>query len=329
MKSAFLARRRRAMLAVAALALLPLAGSANTLHQRPLRVVLPYPPGSPGDVVLRAVAIRWQAQTGQPLLVEHRSGASGTLGAEAVLQAAPDGHTLLFATSDILVNNTALFRELRYDARRDFKPLAQIGPVPLVLAVPANLPAADLAAFTAWASARTIAYGSWGEGSHAHVVGEALARRLQLRTVHVPYRGLAPMLQDLMGAQISAGFGVPPAVAPLVAGGRLRALAVTGEARSVAMPDVPTLLEQGYAEPAFRLRQWAAFMARSGVPQALSAQLETELAAAFAHEYTRVALRSAGFESARAAGSAEAQALIDADLAVIPALIRDLGVLPQ
>ncbi|MDM0000753.1 tripartite tricarboxylate transporter substrate binding protein [Variovorax sp. J22P240] len=328
MKPAF-PSRRRAMGALAALALLPRAGSANTLHQRPLRVVLPYPPGSPGDVVLRAVAMRWQAQTGQPLLVEHRSGASGTLGAEAVLQSAPDGHTLLFATSDILVNNTALFRNLRYDARRDFKPLAQVGPVPLVLAVPVHLPADDLVAFTAWASARTIAYGSWGEGSHAHIVGEALMRRLGLRAVHVPYRGLAPMLQDLMGAQINAGFGVPPSVAPLVAGGRLRALAVTGEARSVAMPGVPTLLESGYPEPAFRLRQWAAFMARSSVPQGLLTQLEFELAAAVAHENTRTVLLSAGFESARAAGPAQAQALIDSDLAVVPALIRELGVLPQ
>ena len=175
---------------------------------RPLRVILPFAPGSPGDVVLRAVANRWQAQTGQRLLVDHRPGAGGTLGAGLALQAAGDGRTLLFATSDVLINNTALVRGLHYDPQRDFRPIARIGPIPLVLCVPADLPVADVAAFATWARTRRIAYGSWGEGSHAHILGAVLARILELDAVHVAYGGLGPMLQDLMKGQVAAG-GTP------------------------------------------------------------------------------------------------------------------------
>src|SRR5262245_50417055 len=140
--------RRTALVAGAALLAPRLRAVTDSLRERPLRVVVPFAVGSPADRVLRALAPRWQERTGQPLLVEHRAGASGSLGAQAVLQAPADGHTLLFATSDVLVNNTVLFRQLPYDPVRDFRPLARIGPVPLVLCVPASLPAADLASFT-------------------------------------------------------------------------------------------------------------------------------------------------------------------------------------
>lgn len=302
---------------------------AADAQDRPLRVILPFAPGSPGDVVLRAVANRWQAQTGQRLLVDHRPGAGGTLGAGLALQAAGDGSTLLFATSDVLINNTALVRGLHYDPQRDFRPIARIGPIPLVLCVPADLPVADVAAFATWARTRRIAYGSWGEGSHAHILGAVLARILELDAVHVAYGGLGPMLQDLMKGQVAAGFAVPPAAAPLVAAGRLKALAVTGRQRSVALPTVPTLAELGYAEPAFELLQWAAFMAPARIADARAAMLERELGAALAHEDTQRALQFAGFESAQVAGPEETRLQIARELALVPPLIRELGVLPQ
>jgi len=323
--------RRTALAAATAFILAPhVRAAGDSLRERPLHVIVPFAVGSPGDRVLRALAPRWQALTGQPLLVEHRPGASGALGAQAVLQAAPDGHTLLFATSDVLVNNTALFRTLRYDPVRDFRPLARIGPVPLVLCVPATLPVDDLAGFAAWARGRQTSYGSWGEGSHAHLVGEMLlARRLGLATVHAPYRGLGPMLQDLAGGHVAAGIGVPPAVAPLVEAGRLRALAVTGGQRSIALPDVPTLQELGHREPVFGLRQWAALMAPAAVPAALAQRLESGILEGFAHEESRRVLKLAGFESERAGGADDVRAALAQDMALVPGLIRALGVQPQ
>ena len=196
---------------------------AHTAHADtpPLRVIVPFAAGSPADLVLRAVGPRWTQRSGQALLIDHRPGAAGSLGAEAARRAEPDGHTLLLAPADVLVNNTAIFRALPYDPQRDFKPLALIGPVPLVLVVPATLGVRTLAEFQRWATRpRRIGYGSWGEGSHAHLLAEALlVRQLQLDAVHAPYRGLAPMLQDLIGGQLNAGFAVPPAAAPHVAGG--------------------------------------------------------------------------------------------------------------
>ena len=318
-------RRHLLQCAASAWPLFPRIAAANT----PLRVIVPFAPGGPSDVVLRAIEPLWRQRTGQPLVVEHRGGASGTLGAEAARRAKPDGHTLLFAPADVLVNNTAIFHALPYDPLRDFQPIVQIGPIPLVLAVPASVPADSLTAFAAWATGRRIGYGSWGEGSHAHLLGEALlVRRLRLDAVHAPYRGLGPMAQDLIGGQVSAAFVVPPAAAPHVKAGRLRALAVTGDRRSTQLPQAPTLPELGHADPVFRLRQWAAFLAPARMPAETLAQLEVTLTDVLDDARVRETLLVAGFELDRVLGSDEARASLRADLALVPALIRELGV-PQ
>jgi tripartite-type tricarboxylate transporter receptor subunit TctC len=293
----------------------------------PLRVIVPFAAGGPSDVVLRAVGERWRHATGAPLVVEHRAGASGTIGAAAVARAEADGSTLLFAPADVLVNNTAIFRELPYDPLRDFAPVALLASVPLVLAVPASLPAPDLRAFAAWARKRRIGYGSWGLGSHSHLAGEALlVRRLQLDATHAAYRGLGPMLQDLIGAQLHAAFGVPPVVAPQAEAGRLRVLAVTGERRSRVFPAAPTLRELGYADAVLGLRQWAAFVAPAATPAVQLTRLQHELGAALADPRTQQALADAGFEIGRVLLADDAAALLRAELAWVPPLIRALGV---
>jgi tripartite-type tricarboxylate transporter receptor subunit TctC len=324
----FHATRRGFLQTSAATCAWPLAVRSAGLA--PLRVIVPFAPGGPSDVVLRAVAARWSERSAQTLIIEHKPGAAGSLGAEAVRRAEPDGQTLLFAPADVLVNNTATFRDLPYDPLRDFKPLALIGPVPLVLVVPSGIGARTLADFRTWANGRRIGYGSWGEGSHAHLLAESLlVRQLHLDAVHAPYRGLAPMLQDLIGGQLNAGFAVPPAAAPHAMAGRLHALAVSGERRSVALPNAPTLRELGFEQPVFQLRQWAAFMAPAGTPAATLTRLEHELTAALDDAAVRQALQLAGFEIERALGAADAAATLRADLALIPPLIRALGVTPQ
>jgi tripartite-type tricarboxylate transporter receptor subunit TctC len=320
---------RRAFVQASALACtwpsLALASDAS-----PLRVIVPFAPGGPSDVVLRAVAAHWKAVHAQPLVIEHKPGAAGTIGADAARRAAPDGQTLLLAPADVLVNNTATFRALPYDPLRDFHPLALIGPVPLVFVVPAGIGVRTLADFRGWARDRRIGYGSWGEGSHAHLLAESLlVRHLQLDAVHAPYRGLAPMLQDLLGGQLNAGFAVPPITAPHVSAGRLCALAVSGERRSVALGDVPTLVELGFGQPVYRIRQWAAFCVPAATPAPIRARLEHDLTAALDDPAVRQALLLAGFELERAHGAADGAAMLRADLALIPPLIRALGVTPQ
>jgi tripartite-type tricarboxylate transporter receptor subunit TctC len=303
---------------------------ARSAGPAPLRVIVPFAPGGPSDVVLRAVAARWSERTAQPLIIEHKPGAAGSIGAELARRAEPDGQTLLFAPADVLVNNTATFPELPYDPLRDFKPLVLIGPVPLLLVVPSGIGVRTLADFQAWAKGRRIGYGSWGEGSHAHLLAESLlVRQLHLDAVHAPYRGLAPMLQDLIGGQLNAGFAVPPAAAPHVTTGRLQALAVSGERRSVALPNAPTLRELGFDQPVFQLRQWAAFMAPASTPPATLMRLEHDLTAALDDPSVRQALQGAGFEIERVLGAADAASTLRADLALIPPLIRALGVTPQ
>jgi tripartite-type tricarboxylate transporter receptor subunit TctC len=306
------------------------SAAARAAESRPLRVIVPFAPGGPSDVVLRVLGARWTERTGRPLIIDHRPGASGSIGAEAAKRADPDGNTLLLAPADVLVNNTAIFRTLPYDPLRDFTPVVRIGPIPLVIVAPASVGAEHLSDFAAWAKARRIGYGSWGEGSHAHLLGEALlVRRLGLDAVHAPYRGVGPMLQDLVGGQLAAGFAVPPSCAQHVQAGRLRALAVTGDRRSKVFPETPTLAELGFAEPVFGLRQWAALLAPARTAATTLVALEQELKSAFDAAEVRQTLLVAGFELDRVLGSQETQEALRAELALIPPLIRTLGVAPQ
>lgn len=319
---------RRHLLAAAASGMLPVAApraapSIGPWRARPLRVIYPFAAGGgTGDAVLRALDARWQALFGQPVLTEHRPGATGRLGADRARQAVPDGSTLLLATNDVLVQA----QPLGFDPLQAFTPLALIGPVPLVLAVPASRPVTRVADFADWARARRVGYGSWGEASLSHLLGEQLLQRtLGLDAAHAPYRGLGPMLRDLAGGQIDAGFAVPPAVAPMAAQGLLRALAVTGPTRSVALPDVPTLAELGHAAPVFGLRAWGALLAPAGLPAAEAQALEADVQRAFDNDGMRATLARAGFESGRVERGEVARAMLASDLQVLPALLRGLS----
>src|SRR5262245_45045473 len=227
------AQRRRLLAGGVACATLgPFASRAAAYPSRPVTIVVPYPAGGPADGPLRAMAEVLRRRLGQPFVLDYRPGAAGGIGTGTVANAPADGHTLLFGSSDTLVNNVALYRHLPYDPTRDFAFITQIGSLPLVLATHGGLPVSNPAEFAAAARALggQISYGSGGGGTLFHLAGEVLLnRRLGLGASHVPYRGVGPMTIDLVGRQITAAFGLMPAYRGFAADGRLRLLGVTGD----------------------------------------------------------------------------------------------------
>ncbi|WP_420997841.1 Bug family tripartite tricarboxylate transporter substrate binding protein [Cupriavidus sp. 30B13] len=223
-------------------------GAAANWPSRPVRLVVPYPAGGATDVLARAIAESLGKTWGKPIVVENRPGASGMIGADAVAKAEPDGHTALL-TITTLVQAPSLYARAPFDPVRDFAPVSQLGTTSLVLAVHNSVPAATLAEFIALVKSRPrqFNYGSFGTGSSGHLYGEIFNDAAGLDMTHVSYKGEAPELNDLLGAQVPAAIISVMGARPHVASGRLRALAVTGPARAPQLADVPTFRECGVA----------------------------------------------------------------------------------
>ncbi len=297
---------------------------------KPVTIVVPFPPGGPSDAIVRAIADQLGQRLGQPFIAEFKGGAAGIIGTDAVAKAAPDGHTLLAASSDMLVNNTATFRQLPYDPLRDLTLITQVGGLPLVLAVHAGVPADNLAALAAWVRRQRgeLAYGSWGQGTHAHLAAEwLLNRRLGAEAVHAVYRGLAPMTHDLVGQRLAMAFGVAPAFAPFVKAGKLKVIAVTGPSRVAAFPEVPTFAEQGHTDEIFHFRLWTALAAPAGTPRAVVDRLHREMAPIIASPPLQALLADGGFVPVLNSPE-EARTALERELATVPRLVREMGV-PQ
>jgi tripartite-type tricarboxylate transporter receptor subunit TctC len=295
---------------------------------KPVTIVVPFPPGGPSDAIVRAIAEQLGQRLGQPFIADFKGGAAGVIGTDAVAKAAPDGHTLLAASSDMLVNNTATFQQLPYDPLRDFALITQVGSLPLVLAVHAGVPVDDLAGLAAWARQQRgqFGYGSWGQGTHAHLAAEwLLNRRLGADAVHAVYRGLAPMTQDLVGQRLAVAFGVAPAFAPFVQAGKLKVIAVTGERRIAAFPQVRTFAEQGHADEIFQFRLWMALAAPAGTPRAVVERLHREMAPIIASPPLQALLANGGFEPVLNPPE-QARTALARELATVPRLVREMGV---
>lgn len=218
---------------------------------RPVRVVVPYPAGGAVDGLARPLAQRMSQAWGQPVVVENRSGANETIGATSVANSPPDGHTLLMATDATMSVNASLFRHLPYDVERGLAPISRLVLTQLVLTVPPTSPARTVTEFISLAKARPgqLNYGSASVGNVSHIAMAWFANRYGLEMNHVPYRGAAPMLQDVLAGRIDAAFGTPQAVAALVQSGHIRALAVSGTRRIPSLPDVPTFVQSGVENP--------------------------------------------------------------------------------
>jgi tripartite-type tricarboxylate transporter receptor subunit TctC len=257
-------------------ALLAAPARAQAWPSRPVRIVVPFPPGGPADVLGRLLAERLAEGWGQPVIVENRGGAGGNIGAEAVARAAPDGHTLLLCASSH-VQGAALYSRLPFDPIRDFTPIAQLAYYSLVLVVHPSVSATTLAAFEALLRANPgqVTITSAGVGTPTHLTAELFRSRTGVEFTHVPFGGAAPAHAALLGGQVQAMFHNPVMAVPAVQAGRLRALATTGAVRAVALPEVPTLAESGY--PCFDSGTWYAVLGPAGLPAPVVARIDADL----------------------------------------------------
>ncbi|HEY8609993.1 MAG TPA: tripartite tricarboxylate transporter substrate binding protein [Roseomonas sp.] len=261
----------------------------------PLQVVVPYGPGGTGDVIARALAPHLSESLRRNVVIVNRPGATGMIGADSVARAAPDGRTLLLGYTSEVAINPDLYPSARYKIS-DFAPVSLAGVTPLVLVARADLPSATLREFVAAAKAQPgrFNYASAGAGSPAHIAGELLLRRAGLRMTHVPYRGGAPAVMDVLAKNVDIYFsGMPPAV-PHVLSGAIRAYAVTGTARSPALPAVPTMDEAGFAD--FDLSGWFGFLAPAGTPSPTILRQATAVRDALARPDVAEVLRQQGIE---------------------------------
>jgi tripartite-type tricarboxylate transporter receptor subunit TctC len=239
--------------------------AAESWPSRFATIVVAFPAGGPTDVLARAVAAELADKLGQQVVVENRSGAGGNVGAAFVAKAPPDGYTFLFATTSV-VNNRFMYRNVPFDADRDFVPIVLVSKTPIVLVASPKTGLTSLGALIAQAKANPgkINLGSPGHGTVAHVAAESLQRLAGFKLTHVPYRGSAPMIADLLGNQIDVVTDLSPTQIPQLKAGKYAGLAVTSKARSAALPDLPTVAESGF--PGFEASSWNALLAPTGTP---------------------------------------------------------------
>jgi len=266
---------RRVVLALASVALLlPAPGHLQaTYPNKPIRIVVPFAPGGSTDLLARRVGDKLAAAWGQPVVVDNRPGAGGTIGADFVAKSAPDGYILLAGVTGSNAIAQALYPKLPYDVMKDFSPVSMIVSAPLVLAVNPDVEAKTAAEFLALVKSQpgALSYGSAGNGTSMHLTGEMYKQAAEVSMVHVPYRGSAGMLTDLMSGQIQVTFGDVLVLLPQIEAGKIRALAVTSKARLPILPDVPTLNEAGLK--GFEALSWQGIFAPAGTPPELVEKL--------------------------------------------------------
>lgn len=252
------------------------AQSAESFPNKPVKLVVPYPPGGATDLVGRLLAGKLAEAWGQPVVVDNRAGASGMIGTEQVARSPADGYTLVVAITTH-IQNPSLFSKVPYDPIRDFEPLSQICLSYLALVVRPDFPARDLKEFVALAKANPGKYtfGSFGTASSSHIVGERFARVAGLDMTHVPYKGSAPMMTDLLGGQVSTAWADVSTATPHIAAGKLRPLVVTGAQRAPMLPQVPTLAESGFK--GFEPLGWVGVLAPAGTPRPVVDKISREL----------------------------------------------------
>ncbi|VTU16737.1 Argininosuccinate lyase [Variovorax sp. SRS16] len=307
--------KRRQLLG--ALGAAPLAAAVPAWAQgypaRPIRIVVPLPPGSPPDVLARLVAERLQQAWKQPVIVDNRPGATGMIGMDVVAKAAPDGYTVgvMFLTHAVL---PALFGKVPYDTAADFAPIANLVWLYNALVVPPTVPARSAKELVELARAEPgkLTYASGGNGSPAHLLGESFRQLTRVDMLHVPFKGPAEAVQALLGGYVTTMFATTSAAVPMVRTGKLHALAVTSPNRLAALPSVPTMAESGVA--GFDLREWEGLVAPAGTPRDIILQWNQELARIMALPELREKLSEYGMEAAPANSPDQFATLVRSEL---------------
>src|SRR5438105_5704167 len=314
---------RRAVTAV----LLCLAGlaQAQPYPVKPIHFIVPFPPGGGNDTVARAIAQQLGPDLGQPVVIDNRPGAGGSVGAELAAKSPADGYTLFLAGVGSHAVNPNVHAKLSYDPVKDFAPVSLLASAPSVLVVNPAVPARTIAEFTAYARANPgkLNYASNGNGSAAQLAAAMYETMAGVRMVHVPYKGIAPAMTDLMSGEVQLMFGTVVALVPHIQAGKLRALAVTSRKRSALLPDVPSLAESGL--PDYEAGSWYGVMAPAGTPREIVERLHGAIARAL--KQPDVAQRLAA-EGAIVIGSTPAEfgAHIKAELARVGNVVRGAGI---
>jgi tripartite-type tricarboxylate transporter receptor subunit TctC len=326
MKETAVATRRHVLGAVAAI-LGSNAGPvlAQPYPVRPVKIVVPLPPGSPPDVLARIVADKLQEAWKQPVVVENKPGATGMIGLDLVAKSLPDGYTVgvMFLTHTVL---PALFGKVPYNTAGDFAPIANLVWLYNALVVPPSVPAHNVQELVALARAQPgkLTYGSGGNGSPAHLIGASFCRGANVELLHVPFKGPVEAVQGLLGGHVSAMFATTSVAAPMVKAGKLRALAVTSPTRLAALPDVPTLAESGVT--GFEMREWEGVVAPAGTPQPIVEQWNRELARVMSLPDVRERIGELGMVPAAANTSDEFSGLVRSELQHWTSFIKTSGI---
>jgi|SRR5882672_5256839 len=313
---------------VGALALAAGSAFAQSWPTKPIRVMVPFPPGGSTDIVARILASKLEKPLGQPLVVENRGGAGGTIGAAVGAKAAPDGYLLTFGSTSTHVVAPSVYQKLEYDPVKDFAPISLVAVTPYLLAVNPQVPAKNVQELVALMKAQPgkLNYASAGIGSTTHLAMEMLNLAAQTSAVHVPYNGNGPAATALMGGQVEILFGSLPSLLPNAKSGRVRPLAVGTPKRSPSLPEVPTVSESSY--PGFDASLWLAFFAPAGTPQAIVDRLHREIGATLADPDTRATLDKAGAEPVTST-PAELAAMIRDGVGKYAAVVKAAGVKPE
>lgn len=285
---------RRHLLAAAASAGIATTARAQSFPAKPLHLIVPYTPGGTTDILAREIAAKLQAAFGQSCIVENRPGGGGTIGCELVARAEPDGLTMLMGHIGTLAINPLVFPRSSYDPVKGWTPIAYVANVPNVLTVNAAVPAHSVQELVAMARARpgALAYGTGGTASASHLASAYFAYATGTEFLHVPYKGTAPFVADLLAGQLQMGFTGAPVVMPLAKQGRLRALAVSSARRSEAFPELPTVAESGV--PGFEADQWYGITGPAGIDPAITARLNEEINKALASADVKARLEKEG-----------------------------------
>ncbi len=313
-----------AALGGSALALLPGGAMAQAWPDKPVKFVVPYPPGGGTDVIARIVQERFQQVLGQPIVIDNRGGAAGSLGSDIVAKSASDGYTVLFTLSSHTIN-PSIYPKLPFDTKKDFEPVGTVASLPQILVANMQFPANTVAELTAMAKAKPgqLAFASVGNGSPGHLAGELYKLRAGIQMTHVPYRGGGPAVTDVMGGQVPLLWVSIPAAAGFVKQGRLKALAVSTVKRSAAFPDVPTMQEAGV--PDFEVDSWYAMFVPAKTPKVVIDKLNAALNTIVREPAIKEKLLQQGSEGV--GGTPEALGkVVDTELVKWAKLVKDANI---
>ncbi len=312
-----------ALLAAACTAFAAPAALAQKFPDKPIRFIVPFPPGGGNDILARAIAPKMGEFLGQPVVIDNRAGAGGNIGTDLAAKSAPDGYTIVIASNQVTINPW-LYAKLPFDIEKDFVAVAQAASVPMVLAVHPSVPANTLKEFIALAktSPGKFNHGTPGNGTPQHIAFEVFNHAAGVQVTHIAYKGTGPAIADLIGGQVQSAIGTMASLEQHVKAGKLRALGVTTPKRSPAMPNVPTVAEAGL--PGFEVPLWYSILAPAGTPKEIVARLSGEVARALAVPETRERLTAQGFD-VNYLNPEQMSDLIKHDIARWQKSIKDIG----